>query len=177
MKRIIGIFIVISFVGVGSVYALTVTGDQGVTVTSGRTLTIAVPAAITHALTAPLATGTETIASGQSVVLEGNDFDNGVGASLVPYITVAMTGTVTNAEIKLTSIALSKTGTVTHAAAPADITLSGTAQNYAVPDVAQSSTYGELTGSHNLVINKLGPNVPAGSYSLTITYTGKDGGA
>lgn len=178
MKRIIGIVIAISLVGVGSAYALTASGTQGLTVNSGRTLTISVPAAITYNLTAPLATGDETIASSQAVSLNGNDFDNvapATGVTEVPYITVSMSGSVTNASIKVTGITLSVEDTVTVAAAPADITLSSTAARYAGPNVNQASTYGKVNGTHNLIISKAN-EVPAGSYSLTITWAGNDGG-
>lgn len=168
----------LSLGGIGMVFSQTtriiINPDQTTTiiVQVNPSLTLTIPAEITYTLTAPLVTGTETLASNQSVKLEGTNFVNALDQA---YITVSMTGAVTNANIKVTNIGVSTTGVSAYSTTP-DITLSTTAQNYAVSNANQGNISGTVTGTHNLEIYKTG-SVPAGSYALTLTWTGTDGGA
>ncbi len=179
LKRILKwkLFLGLILGGVSIIYAQTTTvivnPDQTTTiiVQLNPTLSLTVPASITYTLTSPLTVGSETIASSQQIIVEGDNFNN---TTTQPYVTVSMTGVVTNADLKVTSISITTTGTVTANPTTPDITLSATAQGYAAPNVNQSAATGTITGTHNLIIEKLN-KIPAGSYSLTLNWTASDG--
>ena len=174
MKKLL---MTLMILGLGAALAYASTGPmpQQVTIISGHTLTLTVPAIVSYALTAPLDAGDETAAPAatQTVTLSGNGFTN---SDIQPFITVSMSGTVTNARMVLNGISLGATGTVTVGAPPAEMILGAVPQNYAMPNGAQPNTYGRITGSHNVIVRKGAGGVPANpvGYVLTLTWTGYD---
>jgi hypothetical protein len=118
----------------------------------------------------PLVPGDEIISPAELVRLKGNYFENQPGE---PYITAALTGTITNAEIIAQGITITTKGTVTADPNGGDLTLNAAAQDYAWPDVAQRGTSGEVIGQHVLILRKL-DIIPEGAYIMVINWMGYD---
>ena len=178
MKKLL-IMLMILGLGAALAYASTDPMPQQVTIISGHTLMLTIPAIVSYPLTAPTESGDEQIAPSpgipiQTVTLNGNDFTNsGINQA---FVTVFMTGTVTNALLSLRGITIDTTGTVTAQPSTPNITLSGVAQKYAKPAGIQSHTYGTVTGNHQVWITKGAGGVSANTYSLVFVWTGYDAG-
>ena len=148
---------------------------QSVNIFSEDALTIIVPADISYTLSTPTDSGDER-ASGsttQTVNLAGNNFTN---TTIQPYITVYMTGSVTNASMSLRNIMITTTGTVKAKPTTSNITLAAAPQNYAMPNADQKNTGGSVIGNHQVWITKGAGGVPAAVYPLTFIWTGYDAG-
>ena len=174
MKKLI-LTLIIFGLGLALAYASTGPMPQQVTITSGHTLTLTVPTAINYNLLQPTQAGDEEvdIDNPQTVTLRGNGFIN---TPAQPYITIYMTGTVPNASMSLRSVAITTIGTVSAQSTTAEIILSGTPANYAIPDKVQSNAYGTVTGSHQVWITKGVGGVSGGSHPLMFMWTGYDAG-
>ena len=178
MKKLL-ITLMILGLGVTLAYANTGPQAQGVVITSGQTLSIKTLTAISYSLSSPTESGDETVAtpaSGGTVTLVGNKFTN---TAIQPYLTVSMSGTVTNAQMIINGISVTTQGTVQAQPATAgDIVLSALPQNYAMPVVGNppTGTTGTISGSHSVIIRKAVGGVPANIYSLSFLWTGYDSG-
>lgn len=162
--------------GANGGYVLAHRIDQSIIITSQRVLQITPPdSPLEFELKTSLAKGEELFIVNQTVVVQGNDFDNFVTEfDLVPYITVSLTNSITNAIVKFTDISISTTGTVTANRSSPEIILAEVKQNYAIPDLAQKSTSGAIIGKHNVKIKAI-ENIPPGLYSLTFSWQADDG--
>ena len=152
---------------------------QTVTITSSNTLAITPPANVKYVLLDPTnadaAFSKEVIPDEQAVTLTGNAFTQADTKVIDVVLLNDMSGS--NMDLMLDSIRVARlSGDAGFKVKPSTtnpITLSATAENYALADGDINGTKGACRGTHKLVVSKNGA-VAAGDYDFILVWTGYD---